>query len=97
MRGNRYCFLYLQGSVGEWRITFYIAGVIYCCGAVVYAFLAKGEVLDWARETVEEDDGGLEAHPLQDLKEINEDLEEEPTEKDKMVNEKDGKNGVVFE
>ena len=65
---------------------------------MVYAFLAKGEVLDWAREgTDEEDDGGVEAHPLQDLKEINEDLEEEPTEKDKMVSDQDKKNGVVFE
>lgn len=84
-----------NGTVEEWRITFYIAGVIYCLGAVVYAFLAKGEVLDWAREEVEEDAGEVEGYPLKELKEVNE--EEEATEKDKMVNDPDKKNGVVFE
>ena len=71
--------------------------MIYCLGAVVYAILAKGEVLDWAREEVE-DAGGLdtEGHPLQELKEINEDAEDDATEKDKMVD-PDKKNGVVFE
>lgn len=89
------CLLSFQGTVEEWRITFYIAGVIYCLGAVVYAFLAKGEVLDWAREEVEEDAGEVEGYPLKELKEVNE--EEEATEKDKMVNDPDKKNGVVFE
>lgn len=84
-----------HGSVGEWRITFYIAGVIYCLGAVVYAFLAKGEVLDWAREEVDQVPE-FEGHPLKELKEINEDAEDEATEKDKMVD-PDKKNGVVFE
>ena len=62
---------------------------------MVYAFLAKGEVLDWAREEVDQVPE-FEGHPLKELKEINEDAEDEATEKDKMVD-PDKKNGVVFE
>ncbi|ELT91388.1 hypothetical protein CAPTEDRAFT_21080 [Capitella teleta] len=37
-----------DGTKEEWRIIFYIAGVIYCCGAVFYGIFASGERQPWA-------------------------------------------------
>lgn len=64
----------------EWLIAFYIAGAVYCLGAIIYAVLAKGEVQDWAKEEVDEFvEPEEEAYPLKGIKE--EDDDEHKTEK----------------
>lgn len=72
----------------EWLLAFYIAAGVYCLGAVIYAFMAKGEVQDWAREEVDEfvspDEEGV---PLKDIREDEED------DDDKKAN----KNGIKSE
>ena len=41
-----------QGTIEEWRIVFYLIGVVYVFGAVVYCLLAKGHELNWAGNSV---------------------------------------------
>ena len=40
-------FLFSQYA-SEWRIVFYIAGMIYIFGAIAYCFLSSGEKQSWA-------------------------------------------------
>ncbi|XP_045210377.1 uncharacterized transporter slc-17.2-like isoform X2 [Mercenaria mercenaria] len=72
----------------EWLIAFYIAGAVYCLGAVIYAFMAKGEVQDWAREEVDEFvSPDEEGYPLQGIKETEEDDDEKKTDKNGLKSE----------
>ena len=38
-----------QGTAGEWRIVFFICGVIYATGLVVYLLFGSGEEQSWAK------------------------------------------------
>ena len=54
-------FLFLQSSASEWRVVFYIGGLIYIIGAIFYCVFASGKKQSWAAgyselaETDEED------------------------------------------
>ncbi|KAJ9573903.1 hypothetical protein L9F63_008702 [Diploptera punctata] len=40
-------------SASEWQIVFYMAGLIYLVGAIIYGLFASGERQSWAKEEIE--------------------------------------------
>jgi len=40
--------LFLQSSASEWRVVFYIGGLIYIAGAIFYCVFASGNKQTWA-------------------------------------------------
>ena len=39
---------FLQSSASEWRVVFYIGGLIYIIGAIFYCVFASGDKQTWA-------------------------------------------------
>ena len=51
---------FFQQTQAQWQIVFYIAAVIYAIGAIFFVIFSDGEVQDWAKPYMFEEEGDVD-------------------------------------